>query len=229
MAERWANGRNATEAYKARLAQLVAPGMRILHAGCGWDKNEVSRPFKDQCKVIGVDSDPRVQSMFHGEFHLASLEALPFPNEHFDLIISEYVFEHLSDPHTVLGEMARVLRRGKRILVLTPNLYSYKTFAARLTPQAFHVVAGRHRYGKGHEKDMYSTLYRCNTRQAFDAIAQTVGLQVEGVLYVTNGPTWFTRIPGLFGVFHLFHLAIRRWDRAQQLRCEIIVELKKPA
>src|SRR5687768_18261932 len=108
MAESWANGRNATEAYKTRLSEFVRPGMRILHAGCGWDRNAVTSQFKDHCKVVGVDLDPRVQSMFHSEFHLASLEAVPFPAEFFDLVVCEYVFEHLADPDGVLREMTRV-------------------------------------------------------------------------------------------------------------------------
>lgn len=227
MADRWANGRNATEAYKTRLAALVKPGMKILHAGCGWDKNEVSRPFRHECKVVGVDLDPRVKTMFHSEFHLASLEALPFPAETFDLIVSEYVFEHLTDPGNALEEMTRVLKREGTILILTPNAYSYKTLAARLTPQSLHVAAGRHRYGVGHEKDMYSTLYRCNTKRAFEALGNKAGLQIQALSYVTNGPTWFAKIPGLFELFHVFHLFIRTRVRFEQLRCAMIVELKR--
>src|SRR4051812_36625538 len=102
MGERWESGRTATNAYRKRLGELVKPGMKILHAGCGWDKNEISGQFKERCTVVGVDLDPRVREMFHSEFHLASLEALPFPADTFDVVFSEYVFEHLEDPERVL-------------------------------------------------------------------------------------------------------------------------------
>jgi len=227
MRDRWSNGRNATDTYRNRLAELVKPHMKVLHAGCGWDKNEISRQFKTTCTVVGVDLDPRVEPMFHSEFHLASLESLPFDSDTFDTIFSEYVFEHLANPERVVRELKRVLKPLGTILILTPNYYSYKTLAARFTPQRFHVVMGRHRYGSGHEADMYPTLYRCNTRFQFEELAARVGLRITNVRFVTNGPTWFQRIPGLFEIFHGFHLAIDRWKAARQLRCALIVEMRK--
>src|SRR6185436_2496192 len=164
MRDEWEAGHVATNAYRKRLIALVKPGMKILHAGCGWDKNEISRQFRDTCSVVGIDLDPRVQAMFHSEFHLGSLESIPFADRTFDVIFSEYVFEHLADPLTVLKEMRRVLKPGGVILILTPNYFSYKTVAARFTPQWFHILAGRHRYGRGHEQDMYPTRFLCNTR-----------------------------------------------------------------
>ena len=176
--------------------------------------------------VIGVDLDPRVETLFHSEFHLASLETLPFPANTFDVIISEYVFEHLTNPEGVLAELKRVLKASGTILVLTPNYYSYKTFFARVTPQRFHVMMGRHRYGRGHEADMYPTLFRCNTEGQFREFAERVGLRIAEVRFVTNGPTWFAKMPGLFELFHGFHLGVRNWNLARRLRCALIVELK---
>jgi ubiquinone/menaquinone biosynthesis C-methylase UbiE len=227
MREQWAAGRNATNAYRKRLRELVKPGMRILHAGCGWDKNEISREFKDVCTVIGVDMDDRVKTMFHSEFRLASLEALPFPADSFDVIFSEYVFEHLRDPEQVLLEMKRVVKPSGSILILAPNYFSYKTIAARLTPHRFHLLVGRHRYGGGHDEDMYPTLFRCNTKRQFETLSSRVGLKIRRFRFVTNGPTWFEKIPGLFGLFHFFHSAVRDLDLGSQLRCALIVELRK--
>jgi len=222
----WEDGQVATNEYRARLADLVEPGSKILHAGCGWDKNKVSEQFKDSCEVIGIDLDSRVETLFHSEFHLASLESVPLPEKTFDVIISEYVFEHLDHPETVLSEFKRLLKPGGKILVLTPNAYSYKTLAARLTPQQFHILMGRHRYGRGHEADMYPTVFRCNVEKTFRTIAKRVGLDVSDVRFMTNGPTWFAKLPGVFELFHVFHLGIRRWNVARQLRCAVMVELK---
>jgi ubiquinone/menaquinone biosynthesis C-methylase UbiE len=228
MRDHWKKGESATERYKARLAELVRPRMRILHAGCGWDRLDVSRPYRESCEVIGVDLDPRVAPMFHSEFHLGSLSSMPLDSSSFDMIFCEYVVEHLDDPPAALREMRRVLKPGGRILVLTPNLLSYKALAAALTPQRFHIWMGRIRYGRGHEADMYPTLYRCNTTGQFRRLAQEAGLEVIGTELVTNGPTWFEKFPGLFELFHVFHRAIARWKALSQLRCAMIVELRKP-
>jgi ubiquinone/menaquinone biosynthesis C-methylase UbiE len=227
MREYW--HRNATLVYAETLADLIQPGMTLLHAGCGWDKHDISRRYIYTCHVIGIDLDPRVQPMFHSEFHLASITEMPFADATFDVIFSEYVFEHLEDPGAAFTEMQRVLKPGGRLVILTPNLYSYKGLAAWLTPQVFHILMGRIRYGRGHEDDMYPTCYRCNTLGQFQKFAKQSGMDVVNVQYITNGPTWFQEFPVLFELFHLYHLLIWRFEAARFLRCAMVVELQKPA
>jgi ubiquinone/menaquinone biosynthesis C-methylase UbiE len=177
--------------------------------------------------VVGVDLDPRVEPRFHSEFRRAGLADMPFAPKIFDVILSEYVLEHVRDPAAAFAEMTRVLKPGGRILVLTPNLFSYKSLVARFTPHAFHHAMGRVRYGGGHEDDMYPTVFRCNTAGRLRRLARENGLQVESLRFVNNGPTWFERFPLVFGAFHLFHLALDRWQVARQLRCSLVVEFRK--
>jgi ubiquinone/menaquinone biosynthesis C-methylase UbiE len=49
----------------------------------------------------------------------ADLSQLPFARESFDGITCGYVLEHLPDPRVGLGELARVLKKGGRMLLLT--------------------------------------------------------------------------------------------------------------
>lgn len=227
LARRWNGGANATLAYQARLVELVQPGMRILHAGCGRDKIGVSKPFTDRCKVVGIDLDPRVAPLFHSEFHLGSISSMPFDDATFDVVFSEYVMEHVADPAAAFREVARVLKPGGRFLVLTPNAYSYKSIVAALTPYRFHLAMGRIRYGRGHEADMYPTVYRCNTARKFRRYAAASGLRIASFQRITNGPTWFVKFPVLFEVFDAFHRLIERWSVASPLRCALLVELAK--
>jgi ubiquinone/menaquinone biosynthesis C-methylase UbiE len=223
----WEGGQVATESYKRKLAQLVQPRMRLLHAGCGWDRNNVSRPYQESCEIVGIDLDQRVQSMFHSQFHLASLADLPFEDEHFDVVFSEYVMEHVEDPDSAYREISRVLKPGGRAVILTPNLFSYKSLVAAFTPQWFHIWMGRIRYGRGHEADMYPTCFQCNTLRRFEYFSKKHGLKLIQVEFVTNGPTWFSKFPVLFEFFHLYHLIIQRLALFCQLRCALIVEMEK--
>lgn len=50
----------------------------------------------------------------------ADLGALPYEDASFDLILSSHVLEHLPDDRPALGELARVLRRGGRAVVMVP-------------------------------------------------------------------------------------------------------------
>ena len=143
------------------------------------------------------------------------------------MVVSEYVLEHVQDPVSAFREFSRVLRPGGRAIVLTPNFYSYKTLAARLTSHRVHEAAGRMRYGGGQEDDMYPTVFRCNTSNRFRSVARQARLRIDSFTFVTNGPTWFQRFPVLFETGHLFHRAIDRGRFTEQLRCAIIVELTK--
>jgi ubiquinone/menaquinone biosynthesis C-methylase UbiE len=228
MHERWDGGHRALHEYQRRVEEAIDPGMSILHAGCGWDKHRITEPHGADCTVVGVDLDPRVGPMFHGEFLLADLADLPLEDDRFDVIVSEYVLEHVQDPVKTFREFSRVLRPGGRAIVLTPNLYSYKTLAARFTSHRVHEAAGRIRYGPGQEEEMYPTVFRCNTSERFRSVADQADLEIDSVTFVTNGPTWFQRVPVLFEIGHLFHRAIDRWRFSEQLRCAMIVELTKP-
>lgn len=52
-------------------------------------------------------------------------ELLPLPADSFDAIILSEVIEHLEAPQVSIREATRVLRRGGRLLVTTPNYRSF--------------------------------------------------------------------------------------------------------
>jgi len=53
------------------------------------------------------------------DYVVADVTSLPFANDSFDGITCGYVLEHVPDPAQGLSELARVLRRGGRMLLLT--------------------------------------------------------------------------------------------------------------
>ncbi|MCG8448713.1 MAG: class I SAM-dependent methyltransferase [Pirellulales bacterium] len=55
----------------------------------------------------------------YADFVAADLTRLPFADSSFDCITCGYVLEHLNNPLPGLAEMARVLRKGGRMLLLT--------------------------------------------------------------------------------------------------------------
>src|SRR6478609_4752187 len=46
------------------------------------------------------------------EFHLADGEHLPFPDDHFDVVVFNHIYEHVVDPEAVVREIHRVLATG---------------------------------------------------------------------------------------------------------------------
>ncbi len=62
---------------------------------------------------------------------LAVGEALPYPDDHFDLVFSNEVIEHVDDDRRTVAEMVRVTRPGGVIVAFAPNrLYPFETHGA---------------------------------------------------------------------------------------------------
>jgi len=119
----------------------LAPGMRILDVGCGWAfGTHWARTLG--CSVCGVDLAHdqlawAVRGLPEGA-HLgltqANAKALPFRAGTFDRVFSVETMEHVFRPDraTVYAELARVLKRGGRLALSTPNPASPIEAAKRL-------------------------------------------------------------------------------------------------
>ena len=81
------------------LLMALPPGGRVLDLGCS------KGSFRFQ----------------HG-----AAEELPFPDEMFDLIIANFVFEHTSDFARAISEAERVLARGGSLYMSVPNAKSFE-------------------------------------------------------------------------------------------------------
>lgn len=116
----------------AELGALPATieGLDVIELGCGtayisaWLARNGARP-------VGVDNSPaqletarRLQEEFGPKFplHLGSAESVPFPDESFDLAISEYGASIWCDPYRWIPEAARVLRPGGHLVFLVNSL-----------------------------------------------------------------------------------------------------------
>lgn len=113
--------------YKAELVGEYTRGVdRVLEVGCGL------RHYERYCRgaeYVGVDSDSTLKPMV-----VARAESLPFRESCFEVVVMLDVLEHVGDLEAALRECVRVLRRGGRLLVTTPNTVGfgfYDSFADR--------------------------------------------------------------------------------------------------
>lgn len=110
--------------YGAKLAAVlvefagIEPGMRALDVGCGPGAlTSVLAQRLGAANVCGADpSEPFVQACRAGlpgvEVFVAGAEALPFPEDSFDAVLSQLVVNFMGDPVAGVREMARVTRPG---------------------------------------------------------------------------------------------------------------------
>jgi len=124
----WRAGQERRLNFVRRYAPLE--GRRVLDAGCGLGKYVAAfRRFTDA--AYGVDLDPEKVAQAAEclpNVQVASVEALPFANGSFDMVLSNEVIEHVSDDRAAVAEAVRVLKPGGRLIIYAPNrLYFFET------------------------------------------------------------------------------------------------------
>lgn len=113
-----------------QLAELQ-PGDRVLDVACG--TGVVARLSAEQVgptgAVAGLDINPGMLAVARAvappelgiEWHEASAESMPLPDEAFDVVLCQMGLQFMSDRLQALREMRRVLRPGGRVAFNVPG------------------------------------------------------------------------------------------------------------
>lgn len=214
--------------YLRSVERVYLAGSKVLHVGAGRDLNGMVNRYGGYEQVYGVDVDRAAISRYPGTGWHASAERLPFGDNSFELVVSEYVLEHLQNPAIVFQEVERVLVPGGSFVSLAPNFYSYKSLIAHFTPLSLHKIAVKFLRGdEGREgEDVYATEYKASTLPDIIKLADAQNLVVESIEWANNGPTWFQRLPLVFEAGRLLHLLLD-FKCLERLRCNMVIVLKK--
>jgi arsenite methyltransferase len=107
----------------------LAPGERVLDLGCGagTDSLVAAQMIGPEGHVTGIDMTPEMLAKARAaaaemgatnvEFVECEAEHLPFPDESFDVVVSNGVIDLIPDKDAVFAELHRVLRPGGRMQV----------------------------------------------------------------------------------------------------------------
>jgi ubiquinone/menaquinone biosynthesis C-methylase UbiE len=120
-------------AFRERLVELarVEPGEAVLDVGCGTGTLAIAakRRVGPAGEVHGIDASPEMIARARRKatkvgvdavFQTEVVEALPFPDARFDVVLSTLMMHHLPRParQQCVREIRRVLKPGGRVLVV---------------------------------------------------------------------------------------------------------------
>jgi SAM-dependent methyltransferase len=166
---------DGTVQFYQRVRALLRPDYVVLDFGAGrgaayyQDPSLYRKSLRDlrgeRRRVIGVDVDPVVSSnpYIDEAIVIDPASPLPFPNDTFDLIVSDSTFEHVSNASLIACELDRVLKVGGWICARTPNRNGYVALTNRIVPAglAKRLVSSAQPDRK--LEDIFPAHYRMNT------------------------------------------------------------------
>ena len=121
----------------------ISPRDRILDAGCGSGRN-AHNLLREGFKVYGVDENPLAAADC-----VATLDALPFADRDFDVVICSAVLHFARDDahfEAMVGELFRVLRPGGMFFARLASSAGIETQVRRIDGRRASLPDGSERY-----------------------------------------------------------------------------------
>lgn len=148
-------------------AAQIQPGQRVLDVGCGTGvlAREVALRIGSVGRVVGIDPSPGMVAVAKQlapsvEWREGVAETLPFPDQSFEAVVSQFALMFFKDRDQALREMMRVLTPGGRLAVAVwdslDNIPAYASEVALLERMAGRQAADALRapFVLGNRKDL---------------------------------------------------------------------------
>jgi SAM-dependent methyltransferase len=138
----------------------IAPGLRIVDAGCGGGRNLVYF-LKNGFEIFGVDGDPRAiasvrrlarqlaPTLPEANFRIEPVEQMTFPDGFADVVLGSALLHFARDDRQFSGmlrEMWRVLKPGGLLFCLLASDIGMETRVQRIDGRRFVLPDGSERY-----------------------------------------------------------------------------------
>lgn len=154
-------------------------------------------------RFIGLDIDPIVLSnLTTTENRLISGNRFPLEDASVDVVIADWVFEHIDSPSDFIDEVNRVLKPGGYLFARTPHKNSYVSIFARILNNKHHVRVLKYVQPSRINADIFPTKFRMNTLRE---IGRLFPNYINYSYIFTPEPAYFFGNQGIFKVFSKIH------------------------
>ena len=133
----------------------LAPGMRVLDAGCGQGRHiceafrrigvdvcAVDLRWDDLCRTRGYLSHLAAEKGGRWGVFQGDITRLPFRDAVFDVVICSEVLEHIPEDHEAAAEIVRILKPGGELVVSVPRYLPERI--CWLLSRSYHEEPGGH-------------------------------------------------------------------------------------
>ena len=187
-----------------------------LGAGIGdWfldkKRNKTTRSIQylkhDVKKIIGADVDKIVVKNKSTHKNVIIKKNIPYKKNSFDLIICDWVFEHIEYPKTFYNEINRVLKKGGILCARTPHKFCYLAIISNLLEgsKVKDFILKKAQPGRGR---YFKSFYRLNTRNKINKIF--LNYTNNSFIY-TPDPSYFFNSKILFYLMNKIHFLLPKF------------------
>ncbi|MEM1049432.1 MAG: class I SAM-dependent methyltransferase [Pseudomonadota bacterium] len=160
-----------------RINALAKPHHTVLDFGAGRGSfvedpctmRRDLRALKGKVKhVVGCDIDPVIleNTSVDESVLLKPDEMLPFEKSRFDIVICDWVVEHVENPAAFALDMSRIVKPGGWLCARTPNKWGLTGIGARIVPESMQDRLLQRLWPGRNDLDVFPKYYRLNTMAA---------------------------------------------------------------
>jgi SAM-dependent methyltransferase len=200
---------DGTIAFYGRVHSILPPDAVVADVGCGRGchaddpvafRRELRVLRGHAERVIGIDVDPEAaDNPIIDEFRQIGPDGdFPIADGSCDLVISDFVLEHVVDPDRFFAECRRILKPGGRIALRTTNARSYVGLLSRLIPNRRHARIVERIQDERTARDVFPTQYRCNTARRLRRAMERAGF--DAIVYGFESEPHYFKSPLLYGL-----------------------------
>jgi SAM-dependent methyltransferase len=206
---------DGTVEFYGRINAFLRPHFVVADLGAGrgaWysdDNSAYQRSLRELkgkvSKVIGLDIDEAVRSNPSTDENVVIRgDTLPLPDESVDVVVADFVLEHLAEPAAIEREVFRILRPGGLFCARTPHALHYISIGARLLRNLRGPKVLRLAQPSRKEIDVFETRYRCNTLRRINSIWDSKRWASYSYLY-TAEPSYHFGSRSLYRALRFLH------------------------
>ena len=166
--------------FYGRVQALLPPHGTVLDLGAGRGRlAEMGSPWRRKLvdlrgqgrTVVAVDPDAVVLTNRWADQTLVMVDGtIPLPDRSVDVVVANWVLEHVEDPEAAAAEIDRVLRPGGWLCGHTPNRHGYVALGNRLVPDVLHARVLKRLLPDRQTRDVFPAFYRMNATRTMQRL-----------------------------------------------------------